>query len=86
LLFIRFLLLARCFLIIKLLDCDFPPEAPARPYDQNQQFLLPPSLNEWVKKSHPARIFSNVVDQIDISGDSSSRGTIEWHIVKPPPA
>jgi hypothetical protein len=40
---------------------------PVRPYDQNQQFLLPPSLNEWVKKSHPARVFSDIVDRIDIS-------------------
>jgi hypothetical protein len=24
-------------------------------------------LNEWVKKSHPARVFSDIVDQIDIS-------------------
>lgn len=41
---------------------------PVRPYDQNQQFLLPPSLNEWIKKNNPVRIFSDVVDQVDISG------------------
>jgi len=40
---------------------------PVRPYDQNQQFLLPPSLNEWLRKDHPARIFSDIVDHIDIS-------------------
>jgi len=41
---------------------------PVRPYDQNQQFLLPPSLNEWLRKDHPARIFSDIVDRLEISG------------------
>ena len=41
---------------------------PVRPYDQNQQFLLPPSLNEWLRKDHPAHVFSDIVDHIDISG------------------
>jgi len=41
---------------------------PVRPYDQNQQFLLPPSLNEWVKENSSVRIFSDVVDQVDIRG------------------
>jgi len=40
---------------------------PVRPYDQNQQFLLPPSLNEWLRKDHPARVFSDLVDHIDVS-------------------
>jgi transposase len=38
---------------------------PLRPYDQEQMFLLPPSLNEWVKDDHPARVFSEIVDRID---------------------
>lgn len=38
---------------------------PLRPYDQEQMFLLPPSLNEWVRRDHPARIFSEIVDRID---------------------
>ncbi|MFH0888418.1 MAG: IS1182 family transposase [Planctomycetota bacterium] len=40
---------------------------PVRPYDQNQQFLLPHNLNEWLRKDHPARVFSDIVDHIDIS-------------------
>jgi len=40
---------------------------PIRPYDQNQQFLLPPNLNEWVKKDNPARVFSELVDRLEIS-------------------
>ena len=41
---------------------------PVRPYDQNQQFLLPPSLNEWISQDNQTRIFSEVVDRLDISG------------------
>jgi len=41
---------------------------PVRPYDQTQQFLLPPRLDEWINKDNPARVFSDVVDQLDISG------------------
>ena len=36
-------------------------------YDQNQSYLLPPSLNEFVGPEHPARIISDVVDSIDVS-------------------
>ncbi|MCG2722576.1 MAG: transposase [Thermodesulfovibrionales bacterium] len=38
---------------------------PLRPYDQEQIFLLPPSLNEWVRQDHPARVFSEIIDRID---------------------
>ena len=41
---------------------------PVRPYDQNQQFLLPYNLNEWIGQDHPARIFSEIIDRLDISG------------------
>jgi len=40
---------------------------PLRPYDQEQVFLLPPSLNEWVREDHPARVFSEIMEGIDIS-------------------
>jgi len=40
---------------------------PIRPYNQDQIFLLPPSLDEWVRYDHPARVFSEVVDRIDTS-------------------
>lgn len=40
---------------------------PLRAYDQDQMFLLPPSLNEWVGQGHPARIFSDIVDRLDTS-------------------
>lgn len=38
---------------------------PLRPYDQEQTFLLPPSLNEWVRRDHPARVFSELIDRIE---------------------
>jgi len=41
---------------------------PVRPYDQSQQFLLSPRLDEWISKDNQARVFSEVVDQLDISG------------------
>jgi transposase len=38
---------------------------PLRPYAQAQVFLLPPDLDEWVRRDHPARIFSEIIDKID---------------------
>jgi transposase len=50
------------------------PAAPAgeaktlRRYDQNQCFLLPPSLDEWLPEDHEARFVSEVVeDLLDLS-------------------
>ncbi|MCX6205486.1 MAG: transposase, partial [Bacteroidetes bacterium] len=36
-------------------------------HDQNQLFLLPPSLDELVSKDHPVRVVSAVLDKVDIS-------------------
>ncbi len=38
---------------------------PLRPYEQDQMFLLPPSLNEWVRDDNPVRVFSEIIDRID---------------------
>lgn len=38
---------------------------PLRPYEQDQMFLLPPSLNEWVREDHPSRVFSEIIDRLD---------------------
>jgi len=38
---------------------------PLRPYEQDQIFLLPPSLNEWVRADNPARVFSEIIDGLD---------------------
>ena len=37
-----------------------------KPYQQNQMFLLPPSLEDMVASNHPVRIVSEVIDKIDI--------------------
>lgn len=54
---------------------------PLRPYDQEQMFLLPPSLNEWVRRDHPARVFSEVVDRMDtnIFRDVKDEGRPAYH-------
>jgi transposase len=35
-------------------------------YDQSQQMLLPPSLEELIAPAHPVRVVNKVIDQIDI--------------------
>jgi transposase len=40
---------------------------PFRAYDQHKRFLLPPSLDEWIEKEHPARILSELVDRLEVS-------------------
>jgi transposase len=41
--------------------------APFRPYDTNQQFLLPPSLREWLAPDHVVYFIMDVVAQLDLS-------------------
>jgi transposase len=43
---------------------------------KDQLFLLPPSVNEWVRSDHPARVLSDIVDRLDVSGfrDVSTEG------------
>lgn len=38
-----------------------------RPYFPEQDFLLPPSLREWLPESHLAYFVSDVIDQLDLS-------------------
>jgi len=38
-----------------------------RPYLPEQEFLLPPSLREWLPEDHLAYFVSDVVDQLDLS-------------------
>jgi transposase len=50
---------------------------PIRPRNSKDQlFLLPPSVNEWVRSDHPARVLSDIVDRLDVSGfrDVSTEG------------
>ena len=38
-----------------------------RDYNPKQNFLLPPSLDEWLPENHLARFISEVIDQMDLS-------------------
>ena len=35
-------------------------------YDQNQQFLLPPSLREFIPAGHLAQVVNDVVEKLDL--------------------
>ena len=37
-----------------------------KPYNQNEQWLLPPSLDELVPENHFVRTVSKTVDELDI--------------------
>ena len=38
-----------------------------RPYNPDQQFLLPPSMQDWLSDGHLAYFISDAVDAMDIS-------------------
>lgn len=54
---------------------------PLRPYEQDQIFLLPPSLNEWVRADHPVRVFSEIIDRVDTTtfGQPKEEGRPAYH-------
>lgn len=52
------------------------------PYDQSQLSLLPPSLEDFVGKDHPARILNEIIEKIDISSLNQayqSKGRASYH-------
>ena len=57
-----------------------------REYNPNQDFLLPPSLREWLPSDHLANFISDVVDTLDLSEitnayDNSQGGQAPFHPV-----
>lgn len=57
-----------------------------REYNPDQDFLLPPSLREWVRQDHLASFISDVVDKLDLSEiinyyDNSQGGQAPFHPV-----
>jgi hypothetical protein len=38
-----------------------------RPYQPEQDFLLPPSLRDWLPENHLAYFVSDLVEQLDLS-------------------
>jgi transposase len=45
-----------------------------RPYNQEQSFLLPPSLSDFLDESHPAHAINDIVDRLDLSRLESRYG------------
>jgi len=57
-----------------------------RDYNPSQDFLLPPSLREWLPQAHLANFISDVVDALDLSEviaayDNSQGGQASFHPV-----
>lgn len=55
-----------------------------RPYDQHQQFLLPPSLSDWLPEDHLARFVDDLVSRLDLSAitaryEAEERGYPPYH-------
>ena len=55
-----------------------------RPYFPEQDFLLPPSLREWLPEDHLAYFVSEMIDQLDLSGieqhyEREERGYPPYH-------
>lgn len=55
-----------------------------RPYFPEQDFLLPPSLREWLPEDHLAYFVSDLIDQLDLSAieshyDREERGYPPYH-------
>ncbi|MDQ3533957.1 MAG: transposase [Actinomycetota bacterium] len=46
--------------------------------DRGQQFLMPPSLNEWLPKDHLARFVVEMVDMLDLSAFYARRRADGW--------
>lgn len=55
-----------------------------RPYDLNQQLLLPPDVRDWLPEGHLALFVSDVVDELDLAAivrayDDEERGQPPYH-------
>ena len=44
-----------------------------RPYEPNQQLLLPAALQEWLPPDHLAYFISGIVDELDLSSRDRMR-------------
>jgi len=52
------------------------------PVNRQQQYLLPPSVDEWLPDNHLARFIVEVIDQLDLSrlvGRYRGRGSAAHH-------
>ena len=49
-----------------------------RPYAPNQQFLLPPSPQDWLPDGHLAHFIADTVDHLDLSSQIPEKGGQPW--------
>ena len=47
-----------------------------RPYQPEQDFLLPPNLRDWLPEDHLAYFVSDLVEQLDLSAIYAARQAI----------
>jgi transposase len=47
-----------------------------RPYSQDQLFLLPPSLQDFIEETHPAHMINDLVERMDLSVLEKRYGTM----------
>jgi transposase len=47
-----------------------------RAYEQDQEFLLPPSLHDFIGESHPAHLVNDIVERLDLSALTERYGLI----------
>lgn len=53
-----------------------------KPYNRQQQYLLPPSLDEWLPDNHLARFIIEVIDELDLTrltSRYSGKGSEAYH-------
>jgi len=55
-----------------------------RPYQPNQEYLLPPNIYDWLPENHLAYFISETVDNLDLSEifkyyEQSDRGNPPYH-------
>ena len=53
-----------------------------KPYNQDQMYLLPPSIEEMIAPNHPVRIVNSVIERIDITPllrQYKKQGTSSYH-------
>lgn len=52
---------------IAISNTGLPKKATFKPYNQEQQFLLPKNLNDFIGQGHIARLVSTIIDKMDTS-------------------
>jgi len=53
-----------------------------KPYDRNLQYLLPPSVDEWLPENHLARFIVEVIEKLDLArltNHYSGKGSSAYH-------